>query len=146
MAAGDFTFFNEADHIINGGWEAADVLKVAILDNTTTPSASDTTPALGDYTEVGTAGNYVAGGASIGTVAQCFTQSGGVWTFSFNSNPSWTANASNDADARWGLVYNSTQAGNPAIGFIDLGGAIDMSANPLDLVPAANGVARFTLP
>ena len=46
MATGDITFFDEAlDTAFFGGWGTADDIKVAILDNTTTPTAGDTTPA-----------------------------------------------------------------------------------------------------
>ena len=67
MARGDVTVFDEAKaYMIDGGWEATDDIKCAILDDTTTPAAADTTPALGDYTEVGAAGTYTAGGTSHG--------------------------------------------------------------------------------
>ena len=62
MATGDITIFNEArEYQLDGGWEAADVMWCAILDNTTAPLVGDTTPALADYTQVGTAGTYVTG-------------------------------------------------------------------------------------
>ena len=58
MARGDVVVFNESKaYLIEGGWEAADDIKVAICDNTTTPTAATTTPALGDFTQVGTAGS-----------------------------------------------------------------------------------------
>ena len=66
MATGDITLFNEfasLDYI--AGWALTDDIKVAILDNTTAPTAADATPALGDYTEVGAAGTYTAGGTSL---------------------------------------------------------------------------------
>ena len=60
MGRGDVTVFEEAKaYMIDGGWEAADDIKVAILDNTTGPTAADATTALADYTQLGSAGTYV---------------------------------------------------------------------------------------
>ena len=63
MAKGDVVIFEEAmATLIEGGWAPTDVIKCAILDDTTTPAADDATPALGDYTEVGTGGRMWRGG------------------------------------------------------------------------------------
>ena len=147
MAQGDVTVFEEAlAYMIDGGWEAADDIKVAILDNTTAPTAADTTPALGDYTEVGTAGNYAAGGTSIGNLGTAVTEAAGVMKFDSATNPNWAADGSNDADAYWGLIYNDTDAGDLALAFVDLGGPVDMSTNPLTLTwDASNGVFTISI-
>ena len=129
MATGDLTVFDEAKaYMIDGGWEAADDIKCAILDNTTAPTAADTTPALADYTEVGAAGSYTAGGTSLGSLSTLVTEAGGTMTFDSGTNPTWAQNASNDTDAYWALIYNDTQAGDPAIAFVELGGPVDMAA------------------
>lgn len=144
MAQGDVTVFDEAKaYMIDGGWEAADDIKVAILDNTAAPTASDTTPALGDYTQVGTGGTYSSGGTSIGNLGSCVTESGGTMTFDSATNPSWAQDGSNDSDAYWALIYNDTQAGDPAIAYVDLGGPVDMSAG--DLTITWNGSGIFTI-
>lgn len=144
MAAGDVTVFEEAKaYMIDGGWEPTDVIKVAILDNTTTPTAADTTPALGDYTEVGTAGTYTAGGTSLGDLGTLVTEAGGTMTFDSSTNPTWAQDGSNDADAYWGLIYNDTDASDLAIAFVDLGGPVDMSAGDLTITWNASGI--FTI-
>lgn len=140
MAQGDVTRFNEAyadDYM--AGWAASDTIKIAILDNTTTPAAGDTTPALGDYTEVGAAGTYTAGGTSLGTWGDFSSQTSGVGKLDSATNPSWTGDASNDTDAYWGLIYNDTQTGDPALFFVDLGGPIDMTAD-LTITWNASGI------
>ncbi len=145
MAQGDITFFDEAKaYMIDGGWESADDIKCAILDNTTTPAAADATPALGDYTQVGSAGSYVAGGTSLGNLGTCVTESGGTMTFDSSTNPSWAQNASNDTDAYWALVYNDTDAGDLALCFVDLGGPIDMTAGSLTVTWNASGIFTIT--
>jgi hypothetical protein len=144
MATGDVTFFNEAKaYMIDGGWEAADDIKVAILDNTTAPTAATVTPALGDFTQVGSAGSYTAGGTSIGNLGTIVTESGGTVTFDSTTNPTWAQNASNDVDAYWGLIYNDTQAGDPALAYVELGGPIDMSAGSLTITWNASGIATL---
>lgn len=144
MAAGDVTVFDEAKaYMIDGGWEAADDIKVAILDNTTAPTAADTTPALGDYTEVGTAGTYTAGGTSLGTLGTLVTEAGGTMTFDSSTNPTWAQDPSNDTDAHWGLIYNDTDAGKLAIAFVDLGGPVDMTEGDLTITWNASGI--FTI-
>ena len=145
MATGDITIFDEAKaYMIDGGWEATDDIKVAILDDTTTPDKSDSTPALGDYTQVTDAGTYTDGGDSIGSLDSCVTQSAGVMTFDSATNPSWAQDNSNDNDAYWGLIYNDTQAGDPAIAFVELGGPVDMSAGALTITWNASGIFTIT--
>lgn len=144
MAVNDLTVFEEAKaYIQDGGWEATDDIKVAILDNTTAPTAADTTPALGDYTEVGTAGSYVAGGTSLGNWGTMISEAAGVATADSATNPTWAQNASNDTDASWALVYNDTQAGDPAICFVELG-TVDMSAGALTINWNASGLYSIT--
>ena len=144
MATGDFLVFEEAlEYMIDGGMEAADVFKCAILDNTTTPTASFATPALGDFTEVGASGTYTAGGISLGNLGTVVTEAGGTMKFDSGTNPSWTQNGSNDNDAWWGLVYNATQAGKEAIAYVELGGPVDMSAGALTIT--WNGSGLFTI-
>lgn len=144
MAIGDVTFFEEAlDYAFFGGWATTDDIKVAILDNTVAPLAADLTPALGDYTQVGVLGSYVAGGISIGSWGSDSAEAAGVLTFDSGTNPSWAQNASNDIDAYWALIYNDTQAGKPAVAFVELGGPVDMSAGSLTIT--WNGSGIFTI-
>lgn len=146
MALGTVTVFQEAKaYMIDGGWEATDDIKCAILDNTTAPLVGDTTPALADYTEVGSAGNYTAGGDSLGNLGTCVSQTAGVMKFDSATNPNWAADGSNDADAYWALVYNDTQAGDPALFFVDLDGPVDMSTTALTITwDATNGAFTIT--
>lgn len=142
MARGDVTFFEEAlANLLDGTHDFDnDTFKCAICDNTTAPTAADATPALGDYTEVGTAGTYTAGGTAV-TVS--LSETGGTATVDLTTNPTWAADASNDADAYWGIVYNDTAVGDPAIAFVDLGGPVDMTAGPLTINWNASGL--FTI-
>lgn len=144
MATGDVTFFEEAKaYMLDGGWAPTDDMKVAILDNTLAPTAAAASPGLATYTQVGTAGSYTAGGVSIGTWGNLIAEAGGTVTFDSATNPSWAQHASNDADAYWGLLYNDTQAGDPALAFVELGGPVDMSAGSLTITWNASGIATL---
>ena len=145
MARGDVVVFEEAmAYMLDGGWEPADVIKCVILDNTTPPTAADATPALGDYTEVGTGGTYVAGGTSLGTWGDFITEAAGVVTADSATNPTWAQNASNDTDAYWGLIYNDTDGSDLAIAYVDLGGPVDMTAGDLTITWNASGIFTIT--
>ena len=144
MARGDVTVFDEAKaYMLDGGWESADVIRCAVLDNTTTPTAAFATPSLGDFTEVGASGTYVTGGTSLDTLGTCVSEAAGTMTFDSTVNPTWAQDASNDVDAYWGLIYNDTDAGDRAIAFVELDGPVDMTAGPLTITWNASGI--FTI-
>ena len=144
MATGDITWFDEAKaYMQDGGWEAADDMKLAVCDNTTAPTAATATPSLTTFTQVGSAGSYIAGGTSVGTWGAVITEAGGTVTYDSTTNPTWAQNASNDVDATWGIMYNATQAGTPALFFVELGGPVDMSAGSLTVTWNASGWATL---
>ena len=58
-------------------------------------------------------------------------------------SPSWAQNAANPTDAYYGIVYNNTNAGKEAIGFVDLGGVFDMTTG--DLAVNWNASGFFTM-
>ena len=70
-------------------------------------------------------------------------EAGGVMTFDTGTNPNWAQDGANDVDAFWGLVYNTTQTGNLAICYVELGGPVDMTAG--DLTITWNGSGIFTI-
>lgn len=145
MATGDIIVFEEAKATLhNGTFATTNDIKCAILDNTTTPAAGDATPALGDYTEVGVAGTYVAGGTSLGTLTSMVSEAAGTMTFDSATNPTWAQDASNDVDAWWGLIYNDTDAGDLAIAFVELGGPVDMTAGDLTITWNVSGIYTNT--
>ena len=148
MATGDIVWFNAARGLdYFAGWATTDTIKLAICDNTTTPAATTATPSLGDFTEVGTAGSYVAGGETLDTWTNMWDDptAGGTATFDdTGASVTFTQNASNDTDAHWGIIYNDTQAGDPAICYVELGGPVDMSAGDLTITWNASGIATLT--
>lgn len=145
MAVGDVTVFEESKaYLLNGDFLAADDIKVAICDNTLAPTAALATPTLGDFTEVGTAGSYVAGGVSIGALSTLVSEAGGVMTFDSATNPSWVQNGSNDVDAHWGIIYNDTEVTDKAIAYVELGGPVNMATGSLTITWAGAGIFTIT--
>jgi hypothetical protein len=145
MARGDVVVFNTAKEWLCDGTFDLDgnTIKCAICDNTTAPAAGTATPSLGDFTQVGDGGTYVSGGE---TLTCTWVESSGTVTFDSSTNPTWAANAGNDTDAYWGIVYASGSLNgqtNPAICYVDLDGPVDMSAGALTIT--WNGSGIFTL-
>lgn len=145
MARGDVTVFNEAKaKMLDGDWASTDNFYCAICDNTTAPTAATVTPVIGDFTQVGSAGSYVADGTNLGALSALVTQAGGVMTFDSATNPTWAQNAANDVDAYWGIIYNYTDAGKDAVAYVDLGGPVDMTAGGLTITWNASGIFTIT--
>ncbi len=141
MATGDLVVFDEAKaKMLDGDWASTDNFYCMICDNTTTPTAALATPVQGDFTEVGTAGSYTADGTDLGALSTLVSEASGTMTFDSSTNPTWTQDASNDADAYWAIVYNYTDAGKDALCFIDLGGPVDMGAGALTVTWNASGL------
>ena len=145
MAAGDIIWFEEARTLdYFAGWALTDDIKLAICDNTTAPTAAHATPALGDFTEVTAAGTYTTGGTSLGNWGTVWTEAAGTGTLDSATNPTWAADASNDVDAYWGILYNDTNAGDLAFAYVELGGPVDMVAGSLTVTWNASGIATLT--
>lgn len=138
MAQGDIVFFNQfyedeglAVHNLN-----TDALYVALITSAVTPSASTADPRWGaggttDFStsEVTPGGQYTTGGSDS---TNTFSEAGGTATLGA-TNITWTQNASNPTDARWGIIYNFTAAGKNCVGYVDLGAVVDMTAGDLTI-------------
>ena len=150
MAQGDFTFFNEfledeglKIHNLN-----TDTLNLALTTGVTTPTAATADPRWGaggttDFSaeEVTPGGNYTTGGTD---VTNTFSEATGTGTLDGTTNPSWAQHASNPTNATYGILYNDTSAGKEAIGFLDLGGAFDMTSGALTVTWNASGIGTKT--
>lgn len=98
----------------------ADVLKI-LLSNTA-PLA--TNAVLTDITEI-TAGNgYGAGGVTVPTPS--YSQTSGTGKLNSASDPSVTASGGAVGPFRYAVLYNSTAAGGPLIGYWDRGASFTL--------------------
>jgi hypothetical protein len=147
MARGDFTVFEEfaaqlgaENHILN----AADVLKLGIVDDTITPTAADGSPTWSDYSanEVSTAGGYTADGETLADVT--YLEADGVGTLDA-TDITLAQDAGGFEDAYWGILYNSTNATGMAIGFLDLGGPVSEVAGAVNINWNASGILTITV-
>jgi len=151
MAAGDVSVFDEAKaYMLDGGWNAADSIKVALITNAVVPTDADAVPGMNagattTYTQVTAGGNYTAGGEVLDTLANCVTEAAGTMTFDDTGvDVTWLQNVSNPTNARYAIVYNSSDTGlERAICWIDLGQVVDMSAGDLKITWNASGI--FTI-
>lgn len=139
MATGDLTIFEEFTDDIGEGEHTfgSDTLRLGIINNTSAPTASDSTPAWGDYSanQISTGGGYTGPVALTGVT---YTESGGTATLQANSF-TVTQNASGQGSVTaWGILYNDTNGTDKAFAFIELG-TIDITAG--DLVIKFNNVA-----
>jgi hypothetical protein len=148
MAVGDVVVFNQflqdvgrATHNLE-----TDTIRFALITNAVTPAATTADPRWGagggtnfDTNEVTAGGNYVAEG---GDIAATYSQAAGTATFD-GTDISIAQNASNPTNARWGIIYNDTAAGNQCIAFLDLGSVIDLSTGSFTVTWNASGI--FTM-
>lgn len=135
---GDVVFFDQwlVDVAKKLHDHSADVYKAAITDGTTTPSATTSDPRWGvgggtnfATEEVTPGGNYVAGGATMANPT--VTLAGGLAQIDTDDPATWAQDPSNPTNANWIIIYNNTDAGKRAVGYIDIGGAFDITSGPL---------------
>jgi hypothetical protein len=149
MATGDVVWFDEAlAYMQNNDWSSTDVIWVGLTSST--PAAADAAPSFGsggttNYTEVTPGGNYSAGGLTQGTWGAFITEAAGVAKYDTGeADPTWAQNASNPTNARYAVLYNTTDAANPAIAYVDLGAIIDMTIGSLTISWNGSGIATLS--
>ena len=135
MANGDIKWFDQA--VLDLGNKihslGADDLRVGFITSAVTPAEGDAAPHWGgtgttnfNTSEVtGTGGNYPAEGYVLVSVS--WTLVSGVPTLRA-TDISIAQHASNPTDARWGILYNNTDANKRAIAFLDFGSSRDLTA------------------
>jgi hypothetical protein len=149
MAAGDIVFFDQwlvdvqeklHDH-------ENDTFKMGFITSAVTPSATTSDPRWGaggatnlSSSQVTPGGNYSSGGPTIANPTVTLTGGAAVWD---GDDISIAQNASNPTNARWGIIYNDTDTGKRAVGYLDLGAAIDLSAGAFAAAWNAGGISSM---
>ena len=148
MSIGDITWFDQA---LVDTWKkvhdlSADAIKFGIITSAVTPAATSADPRWGaggttnfSTNEVTPGGNYAAGGPALTSLAVTLDTGAAKFTAAVLTI---AQNVGNPTNARWGIVYNSTDAGKRALCFIDFGSVFEMTTGPLDWTPNASGIAR----
>ena len=128
---------NLAEKVHNLG---ADTLKI-LLTNTAPNVSTNTVKA--DLTEISAGNGYTAGGATVTITSSA--QSGGVYKLVGN-DPVITAAGGSIGPFRYAVLYNSTAAGGPLIGYWDYGSSITLNdTEPLTIdLDGVNGILQLT--
>jgi len=147
MAQGDVTIFQQFIEDVGNKVHNldSDAIKMGLIDSVQTPAATSADPRWGaggtvnfDTNEVSqTGGTYAAEGLDI---TATWSQTTGTGTFDATDVSTWTQNASNPDDSRWGIIYNSTSAGKECIAYLDLGAIFDMTTGDLNVTWNASGI------
>lgn len=150
MARGDVHLFAAFDQKSKGGTAfnlASDTLKLGIVNSTTAPSVSTTDPRWGaggttDFSanQVGTGTGYTG---PLSLTGVTFTRANGVNTLAA-ANVSIPQDAAGFTTGAYGILYDSTVAGNFAIGYVDLGGPVGNQSGPININWNASGIATWT--
>lgn len=149
MAAGDVIVFIQGEIDKDSGLlnlASTTEWKLALLTDSVTPVATETTPRFGaggstNYalTECSAGGNYPAGGVDINN--NSVARDGSEIVFDDTGEVLIAANPANPTDARWGILYNTASA-NRCYLFVDLGAVRDLTAGLLRIVWNTNGITR----
>lgn len=141
MAQGDVVIFDQflVDALEKKHDMENDSIKCALTDGTTPPAATTADPRWGaggttNFSSEEAApqtGNYTAGGNACANPS--VTLSGGAAEIDFDDPATWTQNASNPTNARYGIIYNDTSAGKECIAYVDLGSTFNMTTGDLTI-------------
>ena len=147
MARGDFTLFgNFAQDLASGIHDlGSDVLKMGIITTVVTPLTSESSAKWAQYSgnQVSTDDSQYAEPLTLGSVT--LTTVSSIVTMLDSSDIALTQNSSAFTNAGWGILYNETASSDQAIGFLDLGGPVDLTAGPITITPNTSGWVRFTV-
>ena len=152
MAQGDIKWFPATLLKVLSGTSfnlTSNTLKVGLITSSTTPALSTTDPCwgAGGSTNMSTnqctpGGNYASGGAALASV---------TWT-NVSNVPTLRAtdvtilqNASNPTTARWGIIYNDTEANKTCLGWIDFGSVRDLTTGDFTINFGGAGTDILTL-
>lgn len=133
MASGDITFFHQFKVDLGNKIHDldTDTFKVGLITSTVTPTGADAAPHWGgtgttNYStnQVTPGGNYATGGPSLTALA--YTNSSGTVSWQA-AKVSIASHASNPTNARWAIIYNSTDTNKRAVAFVDLGSVRDLT-------------------
>ena len=152
MAAGDLAVFDEAfAYMLDGDFGSADSIKLALITNAVVPTSADAVPGMNvgattTYTEVSAGGNYTAKGEVLDTIANMVVEAARTMTFDdTGANVVWLQDGANPTDARYAIIYNSSDTGlERAIAWIDLGAIVDLTAGDLTITWNASGIFTIT--
>lgn len=152
MATGDIKWFAQALHDLGNKIHDidGDTLKLALVTNTTVPSLSTAAPHYGGTGTTNFATNAVATGTSwtgpVTLANKSWSLVSNVPTFRADNPATIAQDASGFTNARWGIIYNDTDANKRCIAFVDLGSDRSLVSGSLaiDWSGATNDILTIT--
>jgi hypothetical protein len=152
MAVGDIKWFGQGLHDLGSKLHnlGSDALKLGLITSATTPTVATLAPHFGGSGTTNMATNQVAAGTSY--TAGGPTLSSVAWD-NVSGVPTLRAaivvinqDAGGFTAARWGIIYNNTNAAKQCLAFIDLGSdrSIVAGSLTLDWSGATNDVLTIT--
>ena len=146
MARGDLLVFEEFALTIGSKKIdfTGDDFKVALIDDTVTPAASNATPTWSDYSDNEVSGtNYTAGGYTL--TGDSYTEADGVATFDDTGNVTWSQHGSGPDDIYYAIVYSDTSTDDDCVCFIDMGGPVSLVDGDVSITWNASGIFTVTV-
>lgn len=124
------------------------MVKLGLVTNSVTPTETTSDPRWGAgggtnllTNQVTPGGNYATSGPTIAN--NTYTLASATVTFD-GDNISILQDAANPNNARWGIGWDDTAAGDQALFFLDLGGVTDLSAGDFSVTWNASGIFTLT--
>ena len=119
-----------------------DTLKVALVTNTYSPSASAHN-FFDDITNEVSGTNYTAGGATL--ASKTVTLNAGIVTFDA-ADVTWTQSGTGFSNARYAIIYKSTGTAStsPLVAYVNFGADVGNTVADLVLVWAGTGIISTT--
>lgn len=139
MAVGDIKWFGQGLHDLGAKLHnlGSDALKLGLITSATTPTVATAVPHFGGTGTTNMATNqviagtsYTAGGKDLTTVT--WTVVAGVPTLRAAA-VTVAQDATGFTNARWGIIYNNTNAAKQCLAFVDLGTDRSIVAGSLTL-------------
>lgn len=139
--------FNKFNAVAASAWNAGfnlgtDAVKVLLTN--TAPIATNAAYADVSAGELATGNGYTVGGATVTLVSS--TQTGGLYKYIAScASPTWTASGA-VGPFRYVVMYDTTPAAKPLIGWWDYGSAVTMASGDTFTVQldATNGVIQMS--
>ncbi len=119
--------FNKINQFVEDVAKAVHNLNSATLKIylTNTAPVAATSKVFADVPEIPAGAGYLAGGNT--AAFQTGAQTGGSYKLILGDPATWTATGGAIGPFRYAVLYNSTAAGGPLIGFWDYGGSITLA-------------------
>ncbi len=150
MASGDFKWFAQGLHDLGNKIHDLDTddWRMGIITTAATPAVNTSAPHWGGTGTTNFSTNQVATGGTSYTAPIVLASE--AWALNATgaamdcADITLAQDASGFTNARWGIVYNNTDANKRAVGFLDLGSDRSLVAGSLTITMNASGILSLS--